>query len=182
MENDARILMTKRMITEALFSMLQEKDLNKITVKELCAAAHVNRGTFYKHYQDIYDLVEHLERETIGVLTANINSGMSMLEITTTVLRKFKENPNIYRPFMGPENKQKFISDIWRLCIGFFAKLQPLSCEEHGQFKIYYIIGGGSEVVNQWIENGLKEEPELIAAEIKRITDCIILTHDITCS
>jgi len=58
-----KIQYTKMVIKESLFTLLQEKPLKHITVKSLCELADINRGTFYAHYADIYDLVHQLEEE-----------------------------------------------------------------------------------------------------------------------
>lgn len=42
---------------EALLALLERKDLEYITVKELCQEAGVNRSTFYLHYETIGDLL-----------------------------------------------------------------------------------------------------------------------------
>ncbi len=44
---------------------MDEKPLHKITVKELCAVADVNRSTFYAHYEDIYCMVQDIEKGII---------------------------------------------------------------------------------------------------------------------
>ena len=65
MKTDARVRYTKDIIRKVFLDLLVEKPLNKITVKEVCELAEINRGTFYKHYQDIYDLMEQLENEAL---------------------------------------------------------------------------------------------------------------------
>jgi len=56
-----RVKYSKRLIQESLLELLQEKPLEKITVKELCEKADVNRGTFYRYYEDIFDLFHTIE-------------------------------------------------------------------------------------------------------------------------
>lgn len=62
---DARIRYTKMRIKEAIFQLLTMKMIKDISVKEVCELAEINRATFYKHYMDIYDLVEKLETELL---------------------------------------------------------------------------------------------------------------------
>ena len=50
---DARIRYTQGVLKQALLSFLQEKPINKITVKEVCERAELNRATFYAHYSDL---------------------------------------------------------------------------------------------------------------------------------
>lgn len=42
---------------------MKEKPIKDISVKELTDLADINRGTFYLHYRDIYDMLEQLEDE-----------------------------------------------------------------------------------------------------------------------
>ena len=59
---DQRVRITKIMIRDAYIKLLAEKDIQHITVRELCETAHINRGTFYSHYIDIYDLTSKTTR------------------------------------------------------------------------------------------------------------------------
>ena len=60
MEN-RRILITKQLLCESFISLLKQKPIDKISVTELCQAANVNRGSFYAHYADVYDLLFFLQ-------------------------------------------------------------------------------------------------------------------------
>ena len=53
-------LRSKRLIYEALADLLQEKPLEKITVADLVRRADINRGTFYAHFVDIPDVINHI--------------------------------------------------------------------------------------------------------------------------
>ncbi len=60
---DSRVRRTKRLLQQGLTELLREKSIKKITVRELAERIDINRGTFYLHYKDIYDLVEQIENE-----------------------------------------------------------------------------------------------------------------------
>ena len=62
---DIRIEKTERAIRNAFLELRAAKPLEKITVKELCSLACINKSTFYSHYEDIYALSQMLESETI---------------------------------------------------------------------------------------------------------------------
>lgn len=62
---DRRVLRTKKLLRQGLTQLMEQKSIKKITVRELSALADINRGTFYLHYRDIYDLVEHIENELL---------------------------------------------------------------------------------------------------------------------
>ena len=54
-KKDRRVKYTKKALKNSLIDSLKEKTIEKITVKELCEKADVNRGTFYSHYSDQFD-------------------------------------------------------------------------------------------------------------------------------
>ena len=60
---DRRVEKTRAAIADAFLELRAAKPLEKISVKELCERADVNKSTFYTHYQDIYDLAEQLESQ-----------------------------------------------------------------------------------------------------------------------
>ena len=55
----------KEKIAETLNQLLQNKKLDKITVKELVDACHISRQTFYYHFQDIMEVVEWRQQQTL---------------------------------------------------------------------------------------------------------------------
>ena len=64
-KSDARVRYTRRVIKESFLSLLREKPINKITVKEVCESAELNRATFYAHYSDCFALMESIEQELL---------------------------------------------------------------------------------------------------------------------
>jgi AcrR family transcriptional regulator len=62
---DRRIVRTKVAIREALVSLVEEKGFEALSVSDLTRRADINRGTFYLHYQDKFDLLEQTETEII---------------------------------------------------------------------------------------------------------------------
>ena len=62
-EENRSVRNTKRRLREGLLELLDRKPINEISVKELTDLVDVNRGTFYFHYQDIFDLLHNIETE-----------------------------------------------------------------------------------------------------------------------
>ena len=69
---DLRIERTRKCIKDAFIELRKTKPIEKVTVKELAALASINKATFYSHYNDIYDLSEQLEEETIHSILETI--------------------------------------------------------------------------------------------------------------
>lgn len=60
---------TKKLIRSTFAQLIKENDgLDKVTVSELVRRADINRGTFYNHYDSIYDIAEEFESEIIQTL------------------------------------------------------------------------------------------------------------------
>ena len=62
---DRRVRKTKKQLRGALTSLLLEKDISRVTVRDVADLADVNRGTFYAHYSDVYDLLHQLEDDLL---------------------------------------------------------------------------------------------------------------------
>lgn len=60
-----RIKMTKDLLCDSLIHFLKQKDIQRITVKEICEFADINRSTFYRYYQDPFDQLMKLQQEII---------------------------------------------------------------------------------------------------------------------
>lgn len=57
-KNNEQFKNNEKTMLEIFMRLLEEKDISKITVKEICNEAHVNRSTFYNHFMDIYDMLD----------------------------------------------------------------------------------------------------------------------------
>ena len=49
---------TQRTLIHCMRKLLREKPFPKITVGEICEAAHISRRSFYNNYKDKYDLLK----------------------------------------------------------------------------------------------------------------------------
>lgn len=71
---DLRIEKTESAIKNAFLELRSKKALEKITIKELCENAYINKSTFYSHYRDIYELSDTMEAEVVKNITNNISA------------------------------------------------------------------------------------------------------------
>ena len=70
---DIRIQKTQTAIKNAFRELRAQKSVEKITVKELCQRAQINKSTFYAHYGDIYALSEAMQAETIAFVLGTVS-------------------------------------------------------------------------------------------------------------
>lgn len=64
-KNNKRKKASKRKIEQAFFQLINEKEIEEITVTTICLLAQVNRSTFYANYIDINDLVEQIKNNML---------------------------------------------------------------------------------------------------------------------
>lgn len=62
---DARVRYTRHVLKESFLTLLREKPVNRITVKEVCELAELNRATFYAHYSDCFALLDSIEQDLL---------------------------------------------------------------------------------------------------------------------
>lgn len=70
---DIRIQKTETAIKNAFMELRSQKPVEKITVKELCQRAQINKSTFYSHYADVYALSDSMQKETIAFVLGTIS-------------------------------------------------------------------------------------------------------------
>ena len=61
---DPRVIRTRRDLVASMFSLLKQKTFSQITVQQIAEGAIVNRGTFYAHFDDKFDLLEYMVKDS----------------------------------------------------------------------------------------------------------------------
>ena len=64
---------TKQKIQDAFITLYRERDITKISVRDVCEVASINRSTFYVYYDDIFDLQEAIETELMSQISERIS-------------------------------------------------------------------------------------------------------------
>ena len=102
LKDDHRVRVTKIIIKNTFLSLLSHKKIKDITVKELCSFANINRGTFYAHYTDIYDLLSKIENELLEnfklklqPLSNSTKENIISIDVCTSIFNFIKENMDI---------------------------------------------------------------------------------------
>ena len=136
MEN-RRISITKQLLCESFMSLLKQKPIDKISVTELCQAANVNRGSFYAHYADVYDLLGQIESivyERLCSAVRNCNYTRSDFPLINRVIEAVKAERSFCDALFGKYGSKQFldkcceinrqdITNEWRKKISWFGRL-----------------------------------------------------------
>lgn len=175
MKTDARVRYTRMVIRQNFFQLLKEKPVSKITVKEICERCEINRATFYKHYQDTFDLLEKIEEEMLSYLqdTLTQKNYKNIKALYTDVLIQLKENREQYESICSSNGDVSFSGRVFLTCynqafplvVSHFSYLSGIQ-----QNMLYYFISQGSGgSIQYWMENGMQEPPEEIASFIEEM-------------
>lgn len=100
---DLRIIKTKKVLFDALLTLMKQKNFDKIKISDICEVALINRSTFYAHYDDKYDLlvalIEELKNTILLELKYNENEYISkeyFMELLKILINHIDENREIY--------------------------------------------------------------------------------------
>ena len=114
---DRRVRRTKKLLKQGLSELMKEKDFKDISVKDITDRMDLNRGTFYLHYNDIYDLLEKIEDDVIHDFQTVIDKYKSMYnfaEIIPVSALKGKNKEELLKCIKKylPKGPQFFPSDM----------------------------------------------------------------------
>ena len=103
-KSESKYFATAAKMDEAFLSLLEKKDFRYITVKEICAAAGVNRSTFYLHYETIGDLlsesVEHMNRQFLDYMAHDTEAFVTKLH-TCPLEQLYLLTPEYLTPYLN---------------------------------------------------------------------------------
>ncbi len=107
---------TKDLIRKTFAELMNEKkELQKVTVTELVNRADITRGTFYTHYDNIYDVARDIQDELIDILMINTTELNSLNDINhyfDKVFDHLKENELIYSMFLSSDEPLLFTNRL----------------------------------------------------------------------
>ncbi len=170
---DRRVRKTRAALKQSLTTLLQEKNVKDISVKELTDLADVNRGTFYLHYNDVFDLLEQSENDlleelhkiadSISAETVRSNPALFFEKIYTVC----SENASLVRILLGENGDIRFLNRIRNFlrekCLNdWHSLLHQVDLEK---FDAYYsfLVGGCCSLLQYWFAGDMKQTPKELA-------------------
>lgn len=175
-KGNRRILYTKNIIKESLIKLLEDKEIHQVTVTDICKNADINRGTFYTHYKDAYDLLQSMEDELFTKITEYIYEtpaeNYSDL-LLLNVLELIAENKDLCKILLCRHRDNKLLDKL--ILIASKADLEYIYSSSDGLNKNYYnyyiryIVGGCIAIIETWLQNDLPESPSEIVKIINSV-------------
>lgn len=187
--SDKRSMRTKRIIRDALTELMEEKGFEGITVRDLTAKAEINRGTFYIHYRDKYDLLEQSEDdifkelEEIVQVVSQINPIDVMkynlqnepLPFLIKLFEFFYDNSNFLKVILGPKGDASFQVRLKEFIKKSFLQHLIIRLKKEEmlvpvEFLIAYVSSAHLGVIQHWLEGGMEKSPREMSLILARMT------------
>ena len=165
-------------IKESFIKLLKQKPISKISIKELCDDAEINRTTFYSHYSDQYDLLRQIEQEVITDFNKYINDHMTCETSETTIqlliqlLEYAAKNSDLFEVLLsdngGTEFQKALLSITQERLIPSFQNNKNLN-ERTLEYLQVFVIAGMLRIVQKWLEDGTIESTQQMAKLISKL-------------
>lgn len=163
---DLRVVKTKSSIRNALFELMSEKELAKITISEICVRAKINRKTFYSHYRAPSDVIEELENEVLDEFSAILRrGGESILDVGAAIRdisATIEQRREFFKQFMrlNPDlfNNGKIKAMLCRVIIVSLKNAGALTDNETAlKAAANFSISGVLALYSAWFDGNCKE-------------------------
>ena len=168
-KNNQRFKSSEQKIQEALMKLMADQELEDVTVRDICREAHINRSTFYAHYEDIYDLMDKTERairrelyeafQAQGVEMRNVFHRDYLLHF----LRHIEKNQTFYRICLRHRTKfplEEGFDQLWESVVKPHCQQQGVTDEGVMLYYLTFYQAGFTSVLRKWVEDNCRETPE----------------------
>lgn len=176
---DRRVRKTKARLRQALSALMAQKDVRDITVKELTELADVNRGTFYCHYRDIYDMITQVENslfEELGEVmdaytTSDLRAGLTpiLVDIFTFV----RENADVCGALLTSRTDgaffQRLYGAVYGKCMEEWGELYGLRTDPLRDYYMNFLVSGVLGLIQVWVSGGVHQTAEEMADLAERL-------------
>ena len=176
---DRRGRKTRRQLRECLISLLKEKKVQDITVRELTDMADLNRGTFYLHYKDVFDLLEKTEAELQDEFNQLVlkHDAVDLKQRPAVIFNEIYslvyENADLIEILLGENGDLNFVNRLKKLirekCLKDWMEVFRTGNPAVFDAFFSYIASGCVGLVQYWLQTGLKETPQQMAKLTEQI-------------
>ena len=170
-KDNRRVQYTKTALRKSLLSLLLERPIDRITVKDICAGAGLNRGTFYAHYSSPEQLLAQIENEFyIDLLSeiATFQQAEDVERIFVRALYALRDRRELASALFGPNGDRAFLTRMLHvahdMCIVQWNSVSPEASRDALEYTYIFISHGVANLIQQWLAAGAQEPPERLAA------------------
>lgn len=177
--NNKRSRDTDEAIVRAAFQVMtgKNKPVSKITVREICEIAGINRSTFYTHYLDVYDLFDkveqHMAQECADTILNTYAAGGGFQAAIEGMFGFILAYKVFYRIYFSEINHTSRI--ITLMTEPFQKQIGQLHASDFGykikgetNYHFRFFTAGMAAVISWWLENGCRESPHQLYEILQR--------------
>ena len=189
-KNESKYFNTAIRMDEALITLLEKKDFEYITIKEICDTAEVNRSTFYLHYENTSDLLKETTRYIIDKHLAYYEKDKTcislqfetckreeLLFITDEYLEPYltfiKDNQRLFKISIKQFNSLSMNEVYSKMFDHIFSPILERFHvpEKERAYVMKFYLTGVFAIVMEWLDKNCSDD---MATIIKVITDCVM--------
>jgi AcrR family transcriptional regulator len=162
-------------LQDSLIELMEKKPITKITIKELCENADVNRTTFYAYYSDQYDLLHKIEKEALSWVKESLINLIGKtdkderMKVLEKIFQYVIENSRHLKILMSEQGDIDFQKQIFTLIyqqcgISTFtaANVELGISEDH----FIFAVSGSVGLLQHWLKNGINRSAREMAEAI----------------
>ena len=164
--NNKRKKDSQERIKKVFIELIQNKEINEITISDICKKANLNRSTFYSNYIDIYDLADNIEDDLFN----------DVLTLYPDETKDKKHSYDFLKLFIHIKENQLFYKTYFKLNLDLNDSVKYIDDKEVDRFltdsknldyHIEFFKAGLNAVIKKWLNSGCKESPEEIEDILK---------------
>ena len=182
-KTDTRVQYTKKVLQNALLEILKNKKIDRVTVKEICEKAQINRGTFYLHYSTPNDLLYEIENTFMEghnllfneyMFGASHDKRSESINKLQLLFQTILENMELCQVIFGPNGDYRFNErikkDLKPEIIEHWSVEFPEYKKEHLEYIFDYVYNGSMSLILNWMNDENKNETvEQLANRLDRL-------------
>ena len=174
MQTDLRTRYTRQVITDAFLQLLRQKPVERITVKEVCALAQINRSTFYRQYKDCFDLLEQRGLELLEELL-QATQAQGTAATMTAALCALRDNDSLLGVMARQNQDERFLYAMVERCFRYMntrqGNMAPAAGEPQQTMRNVFLAAGAGGIIQYWLRSGMQTEPGQVAAVITALCE-----------
>lgn len=175
---DRRVKYTKMMLKESLIQLLQIKSIDKITIKEICELADINRSTFYSHYTDQHDLINQVQQELLKDINEYLDNynfkgpETESFQMIVSILEYIVANAELCKVLLGKNRNRELQKEIMMLVQE--QALREVSYEnnmdeETIEYYTLFAVNGTIGIIQKWLQDNMKKSAREMAEMITKL-------------
>ena len=166
---------TREAIRNTFIQMLNERPLNKITVKDIVATCEINRNTFYYYYADIYAIIEEIFQMELQTVKEEYNDTFSWEESFLVAINfAIKNKKAIYHIYhsIQKERVEEYLYHVAGRVMTYYVEQESKKIRASKADKeliISFYQSALTGMLLRWIASDMKADPDKIIRRIGQL-------------